>query len=151
MVSVAPGHDELLERARSAGLAEHLTLHGYVPFGAELFEIYRASDLFVLPSVVGEGVPKVTVEAMSQGLPVVATDVGSTSIILEQSRAGLLVPPGDPAALAQALRRLIEEAELRRGLIASGLEFARAMTNESQRRIVAEALARHVPEVLPGA
>jgi glycosyltransferase involved in cell wall biosynthesis len=78
----------------------------------------------------------------------VATRIGSTAAILERSGGGLAVPPGDGAALARALRRVIEDAELRRGLIRAGLDFARRMTNEHQRRVVAEALARHVPEVV---
>jgi glycosyltransferase involved in cell wall biosynthesis len=138
----------LIEQAESLGLAGNVRMHGYVTFGRRLFDLYRESDVFVLPSLVGEGAPKVVVEAMSQGLPVVASDVGSTGFILNESGAGLLVPPGDEPALAEAVRQIIEDASLRQRLISRGLEFAERMTNESQRRIVADALERHIPEVV---
>ncbi len=134
--------------ADSLGLGRAVRFHGYVPFGRELLDLYGESDLFVLPAVAGEGLPKVIVEAMSQGLPVIATDVGSSRFAIEQSGAGLLVPPGDEAALAEAMQRLITDTSTRRGLIRAGLDYAARMTLDHQRRLVANALAEHVPELL---
>jgi glycosyltransferase involved in cell wall biosynthesis len=148
LVGKGDERDALIRQAEALGLKENLQLHAYVPFGPQLFDLYREADLFVLPSVAGEGLPKVTVEAMSQGLPVVATDIGSTASILEKSGGGLLVPPGNEMELTSALRRIIEDADLRRKLIRSGLEFARQMTNEHQRKVVADALAQYVPEAV---
>lgn len=140
--------EPIREQAKSLGVLDHLEFHGYVPFGEALFEIYRGADVFVLPSLAGEGAPKVVVEAMSQGLPVVASDVGSTASILAESGGGLPVPPGDAAALAQALRQVFDDGERRREMIRAGLDFARRMTNEHQREIVADGLARYVRELL---
>jgi glycosyltransferase involved in cell wall biosynthesis len=69
---------------------------------AELRELYRNADVFVLPSE-REGLPLVLLEAMAMGLPVVATEVPGIREVVIHGQNGLLVPPGDPSALRQAL------------------------------------------------
>jgi glycosyltransferase involved in cell wall biosynthesis len=78
--------------------------------GAELDRAYAAADLLVLPSH-AETYGMVVTEALARGVPVLATDVGG--VIEALGRAGLLVPPGDPAALGAALRAWLTDAELR--------------------------------------
>ena len=78
--------------------------------GPELERAYAAADLLVLPSH-AETYGMVVTEALARGVPVVATDVGGVSEALGDG--GLLVPPGDPAALAAALRRWLGDAGLR--------------------------------------
>jgi glycosyltransferase involved in cell wall biosynthesis len=74
-----------------------------------------AANIFVLPSFV-EGMPMALLEAMSFGLPVIATPVGGVPEILTHEHDGLLVPPGDVAALAAAVARLTNDPELRQRL-----------------------------------
>ncbi len=86
---------------------------------------YRAADLFTLASRVmpdgdRDGIPNVVAEAMSQSLPVVATTAGSIPELVAHERTGLLVPPGDPDALAQALAQLIRDPRRRQTLGAAG-------------------------------
>jgi glycosyltransferase involved in cell wall biosynthesis len=87
--------------------------------GADLDGSYAASDLLVLPSR-GETYGMVVTEALARGLPVVAADVGGVPEALghgtDGTRPGLLVPPDDPAALRDALRAWLEDADLRRRL-----------------------------------
>ena len=84
--------------------------------GPELDRAYAAADLLVLASH-AETYGMVVTEALARGLPVLATDVGGVTEALGQgedgTRPGLLVPPGDPAALGAALRAWLEDAELR--------------------------------------
>jgi glycosyltransferase involved in cell wall biosynthesis len=84
--------------------------------GAALDRAYAAADVLVLPSH-AETYGMVVTEALARGLPVIATDVGGVSEALGHAedgvRPGLLVPPGDPAALGAALRRWLSDAELR--------------------------------------
>lgn len=77
--------------------------------------ILAASDVFVLSSR-SEGLPVSVLEAMAAGLPVVASRVGGVPELVEDGVGGFLVEPGDAAALAEALERLVDDRELRRRL-----------------------------------
>lgn len=128
------------ERAQELGVGERLELPGYVPFGPELMSLYRDCHLFVHTAVT-EGVPQVLLEAMAAGTPIVATDVGGVSAALEDGRAGLVVPPGDPDAVVEAVLRMAGDPELRRRCVEAGLALARRRTLEAEAGAVAEFLA----------
>ena len=98
-----------------------------MPNGAPLFEIMRAADLLVLPSL-SEGTPHVLVEARANGLPCVSTNVGGVPTTVTDGCDALLVPPKDAPALARAIERVMEDAELRRAMIRNGLIAARQQT-----------------------
>jgi glycosyltransferase involved in cell wall biosynthesis len=105
--------------ACSAGLhalARSLQLEGNVDFLGEVRDVrallHRAS-MFVLPSLT-EGVPLTVLEAMACGLPVVATHVGGTPEAVLAGATGLLVPPGEPAQLADAMLRLHDNPNIAR-------------------------------------
>jgi len=92
-----------------------------------LMECYDEADVFVMPSVEGrgEGVPKVALEAMARGVPVVASDVGGIRTLITHEANGLLVPPGDERELVDAVSRLWGDADLRSRLARAGVETAR--------------------------
>jgi glycosyltransferase involved in cell wall biosynthesis len=91
------------------GLGRRITLAGeWRP--ESLARAYRAADVFVLPSF-HEGYGMAYAEAMAYGLPIIATNAGAIPETVPAA-AGLLVPPGDPTALAQALRRAIGKPAL---------------------------------------
>lgn len=83
-------------------------------------KLWEASHIAVLTSLGGEGIPKTLLEAAACGRPIVATDVPGCREIARPGRNGLLVPPGDAAALADALEVLIKDPALRRRLGAEG-------------------------------
>jgi glycosyltransferase involved in cell wall biosynthesis len=89
-----------------AGLARRITLAGEWP-PQSVGRAYRAADAFALPSF-REGYGMAYAEAMAHGLPVIATTAGAIPETVPR-QAGLLVSPGDPAALARALRRVIAQ------------------------------------------
>lgn len=107
----------ILDEARNLGIGDRVHLAG---FREEIPEANAAFDVAVLPSVAGEGSPAVVKEAMAMGVPVVATRIGGVGEILENDRQGLLVPPDDEAALADALGSLLRDPERRRTLGAAG-------------------------------
>lgn len=77
-------------------------------------QVFAASHIVCLPSAYGEGVPKVLIEAASCGRPIVTTDSPGCREIVRNDENGLLVPIRDHIGLAYALRRLIEDASLRK-------------------------------------
>lgn len=100
-----PCRTELERLVDALGLTGVVELRG--PTGAPEVAL-RELDIFVLPSL-SEGCPNVVLEAMATGLPVVATRVGGSAAVVEDEETGLVVPPGDPAQLAKAIVRLIED------------------------------------------
>lgn len=115
-----------------------VSLHGYVPLGASLMALYQRADIFVLPSLV-EGMGKVLLEAMAAGLPIVATRVGGIPHLITHGENGLLVPPQDSEALADAVASLLDQAALRQQLSRAGLMVARRYTLEN---LTSEMLAK---------
>jgi glycosyltransferase involved in cell wall biosynthesis len=93
-------------------------------FQNNVYEFLRGSDIFVLPSR-QEGTSTSLLEALSVELPVVGTDVGGIHDVLTATDCGVLVPPEDPAALAGALRELVDEPERRKSLGRRGKAFVR--------------------------
>ena len=97
--------DEVRRRCGQADVAGRITLLGEVP-QADLAEWMRAADVFCLNSR-REGCPNVVIEALACGLPVVATRVGAVPELLPSEEYGFIVPPREPAALREALRRAV--------------------------------------------
>jgi glycosyltransferase involved in cell wall biosynthesis len=118
------------------GLTDRIELRGALLEDA-LGALYAASDLFVLPSH-HEGYGMAYAEAMVHGLPVIGTTAGAIPETVPP-QAGVLVPPDDVAALAAALRELIESAPERERL-AAGARAARFPTWPEQARLFARVL-----------
>ena len=119
-------------RRRLKRMADRLGIAGRVVWrGAqpqeEILAALRQADLFVLASRVAkdgdrDGLPNVLMEAQSQGVACVATAVSAIPELIRHGETGLLVPPDDPAALAQAIARLARDPGLRARLGQAGLE-----------------------------
>ena len=102
------------ERFHTAGLDAWACFHGE-RVGVEKLRFLESADIFVLPSR-SESFGIANLEAMACGLPIVSTRTGAIPEYIEHGAQGLLVDPGDPSALAQALRRLIDAPSLRQHL-----------------------------------
>jgi glycosyltransferase involved in cell wall biosynthesis len=114
----------LQRRAQRLGLADRIEWRGARP-QPDVLAAYRAADLFVLAAKIGrdgdrDGLPNVLIEAQSQSLACIATRLPGIVELIEDGRTGMLVPPGDPAALAAALAALIGDPARRRLLGAAG-------------------------------
>jgi glycosyltransferase involved in cell wall biosynthesis len=101
VVGTGPDRDAVQTRIQQLGISNRFTLAGFVPDN-DLPAFYNAADLFVLPSKSGEGLPLVALEAMSTGLPVIATKVGGIAEVMAEG-CGKLVPPDNPSELAKAI------------------------------------------------
>jgi glycosyltransferase involved in cell wall biosynthesis len=112
------------ERARARGLAGSVVFLGHVPSDEAVRGVIRNASALVLPSE-WEAFGLVLLMAMAVGTPIVATNVGGVPEVLEQGRDGRLVPYGDVAALAEALRQVVEEPGPTRDRVRSAKERAR--------------------------
>jgi sugar transferase (PEP-CTERM/EpsH1 system associated) len=102
MVGDGPLRAQALAVLQQAGVADLAWLPGE---RRDVPEVMRGLDCFVLPSL-AEGISNTILEAMSCGLPVIATEVGGNSDLIDAGHTGLMVPAGDPGALAGAIRSL---------------------------------------------
>ena len=130
----APGEDERVAieaAARAGGVADRVSLAGPVPLD-RLLPRYRDYDVFVLPTLPGEGIPRVLLEAMAAGLPVVASRVSGIPSLICHEDNGLLVDSPSAGAVADAVLRILRDGALRRRLIARGYDTARAYTLQAQ-------------------
>ena len=117
---VGEGHlrNSLQQYIEALGVTENVKLLGFQPNAAALMSTF---DIFVLPSL-WEPFGLVLLEAMANGLPIIATDVDGVADVVLDGQTGILVPPADPEALAMAIRRLIEHPDLAREMGRRGWE-----------------------------
>lgn len=120
IVGDGPLRDETERQAAALGVSDRIDFLGRLPEGQTLQEIAR-SDILVLPSFM-EGLPVVLMEACALGLPVVASGVAGVPELVRDEVNGLLFAPSDWEQLAEQLKRLIEDHELRQRLGRAGPE-----------------------------
>ena len=106
-VLVGAGELEAPLRRQARGLGLESRVH-FAGWREDVPDVLAVSDVFVLPSE-SEGFGRVVVEAMAMAHPVVATAVGGVPEIIRDGETGILVPPSDPAALADAVRSLLDD------------------------------------------
>ena len=109
-------------------------------------EVIGAAHIVVLPTVYGEGVPRILIEAAACGRAIVTSDAPGCRDICRDGVNGLLIEPGDPDGLERAIRRLVAEPELRQRMGAAGRRIAE--DEFSVGRVVSETLALY-ERVLP--
>jgi glycosyltransferase involved in cell wall biosynthesis len=129
-----PGDDEkaaIAADAAARGVASRVNLLGAVPLD-QLLPLYRKYDVFVLPTLPGEGIPRVLLESMTAGMPVVTTRVSGIPSLITHEVNGLLLDEATGNAVAQAIARVVGDGPLRRRLIANAYETARGRTLEGQ-------------------
>ena len=123
-VGDGPLRAALEERCRTLGLSDRVEWRGALT-QLELIPVLEQADIFCLPSQVAadgdrDGLPNVLLEAMSMELPVVSTELPAVTELVEHGLSGMLVPPDDAPALAQALGALMRDPALRQRLGRAG-------------------------------
>jgi len=137
-----PGYAAQVEaRVRELGLGDVVTFLGQVP-PARMADEYRRASIMVLPSA-QETSPMVIGEAMAAGVPVVATDVGGVSHLVDDGSTGYVVPLGDGAALARRMAELLRDEQARRAFS----QTARSRAEERFRTTAVAARVRAVYEL----
>lgn len=126
-----PERSPLEARARTLGITGAIRWAGYVGERERYMAALRKGDLFVLPSL-SEGVPKVIVEAMACGVPVVASSVGGIAALLGEGERGRLVRPNDEIELATTIRSLMDDPATLQRFRERGMAWASDHTAERQ-------------------
>jgi glycosyltransferase involved in cell wall biosynthesis len=125
VVLVGGGDEEPALRGLAArlGLGDVVEFRGWL--GSDrVFAAMREATVLAHPSIALDAMPTVLKEAIAVGTPVVASDLAGIPEILDRGRCGILVPPGDVAALAEGIGRLLADASLRQRLASAGREHA---------------------------
>ena len=128
VIGEGPLENELREEITRSGLQDRVALHGAKP-QREVRQRLAAASVFVLPSVIDpdggmDNLPTVIMEAMATGLPVVSTLIGGIPEMVVENETGFLVQPGDVAALANAIEKVIDDLPLAQRLAQTGYERA---------------------------
>ncbi len=154
---IGPDVEAARERADAIGFTSaQVRFTGYADYDT-VPDLYRTADVFVSPTY-AEGFSNTILEAMAAGLAVVSTHSVGVSDCLRDGENGLLVDPGDVRGLTQALRRVIEDDDLRQCLAERGLEECRRVYSwkavgrqimDVYERIASEPPPTGVPEALP--
>ena len=111
IVGDGPLRWKLSEQVRRANLHEKVWFTGELE---SVFPVLYQTDLFALPSMNREGLSIAAIEAAASGLAIVASNLGGIPEVVQDGLNGLLVPPGDPNRLAEAMEALIREPAWRR-------------------------------------
>ncbi|MFT4549592.1 MAG: teichuronic acid biosynthesis glycosyltransferase TuaC [Verrucomicrobiales bacterium] len=134
MIGAGPMEEEIRHQAEQVGLGDRLVLPGRLP-PTEVADYMRAARCLVLSSH-NEGVPNVVLEAFASGLPVISTDVGGISEVLDSEFLGTLVPPGDPQALAAAICETLQAESESEKIAERAQRFAWRRTAEQYRDLL---------------
>jgi glycosyltransferase involved in cell wall biosynthesis len=147
------GVEDSSDRVPESALRElrnHDRVHFTDDWVADMPALYAATDIVVLPTF-REGLPQVALEAGAMGVPIVSTRVPGVVNSVQDGVTGLLVPAGESAPLADAVRRLIEDATLRAALGSAACDYVRAHFSEQRvNQLWISEYRKLVSQALPG-
>ena len=139
-----PVERDIKAEAVRLGISDRVYLHGKKNVGPELFEMYRMSQIFMLPSQSDfEGFPRTVWEAMANCVSVITTGVGSIPFFIENNKHALIVPPRDFEALFSATKRIINDQSLRKLLLSNAFSYVKDITLEIQTKRMLNLLSRN--------
>jgi glycosyltransferase involved in cell wall biosynthesis len=134
LVGTGENLDSLRRLADNLGVAQRVVLPGY---RSDAVEIMNAMDVIILPSLGKEGLPLVLLEAALLGKPAICSNIPGNNEVVVDGVTGLLFPPGDPAALAGQIDRLLSDSEL-------SARMAQDAQERAQREFTIEAMTDRV-------
>jgi glycosyltransferase involved in cell wall biosynthesis len=147
---VGPVDQESVDRFSPEELAGFAQSVNWPGARKDVLGVLAASDLFVLPSYLREGIPRVLLEAAAMGLPLIATDTPGCNDVVEHGVNGCLVPVNDTPALIQAIEQLLQRPDLRRTFGRTSREravdrFDLSVVVERTRSLYQELIVRKTP------
>jgi|SRR5579862_2975887 len=143
IVGEGPERARIEQTARDLKMLDRVRLVGHV---RDVRPYYRKADVLAISSL-SEGSPNVLLEAMAAGVPIAATAVGGIPEIVTDKKTALVVPPGDPEAMANALALLLSQSQLSEKLVLNALEIVkRQYSPESRTRSLLKIYEQLVPQ-----
>ena len=136
--------DQLIIKAKIAHVEDQIEWIGHVSRGQPLFEYFDKCDVFVFTSL-WEGTPKVILEALARGLPVVTVNAGGISSVIEDGVTGMLLPKFDAKLMVERIEQLIDDNALRMQIVSNGLSVAVDNSVEAQARKIITGLIERYP------
>jgi glycosyltransferase involved in cell wall biosynthesis len=143
VVGDGPEREKIQQQIARHQVAASVKLLGY---RSDVAQLLQAADIMLLTSI-SEGIPVTLIEGMGAGLPIVATDVGGVSEVVQHGDCGYLTPAGDDRALADALHRLASDPAIRERMGRQGAVRARDLFSAEQ---MLEGYRRLYREMLDG-
>jgi len=132
VAGIGPERQMLENLVLELGLQESVQFAGRIDNDA-IAELYRSADMMINASLV-DNMPISILEALASGVPVVSTDAGGIPYLVEQGKTALLVPKQDPAAMAEAMQRILDDQTLKHTLCDNGLASIEKYTWDSVKR-----------------
>lgn len=139
LAGTGPEETALRNYVEQQGLGEHVIFTGYLR-GHEKAQALSGAGIFVFPTYYGEGCPVSLLEAMAAGLPVITTTAGGIPHIVEDGRNGLVLPEVSPGSIGAAVRKLVDNRELRD-------EIGSRNRKEAWEKYSAQAVARYFERI----
>jgi colanic acid/amylovoran biosynthesis glycosyltransferase len=152
VVGDGPDRNNLEQMTCDLGLGKSVNYVGYKS-QTEVREYFQQTDVFVMSSF-AEGIPVVLMEAMASGVPVVATQIAGISELVEDDINGYLVPPGDPIDLAESIKKLLNNSQLRKAFGKEGRAKVEEHFNINHEvaklhNLMTKALLKNISENIP--
>ncbi len=131
LVGSGPLENELYSQIEKFGIRNKVKFLGYIPGRKELFKVYRRADILIIPSL-HESFGRVILEAWASGVPIIATRVGGIRYLIDDQVNGLLINPMSSSEIAESVKKIIDDPELRERLIKNGYQSILQYTTEIQ-------------------
>lgn len=124
--------EELKKEVENLNIKERVNFLGYLTHNEDFFWIFDQADIFVLPSLGGEGSPKVILEAMARSIPVIATNDGGIPWLIKDKINGIIIKKASSEAICQAIEKIIKDKNTRKKIILNAHYFIKELTLASQ-------------------
>jgi len=140
------GNNKTLERLIGTyGVRDQVQYHGVIPFGPELLKYYRNADVYVIPSY-HEGMPKTVWESMSQGTPVIASEIDGMKDNFTDEEDIIFIKPHNVQSIVEGVIKLIDNPELAKKISIAGFNKAKNVTREAQAQKITQLMTRRWSE-----
>ncbi|CAK6476276.1 D-inositol-3-phosphate glycosyltransferase [Peribacillus frigoritolerans] len=140
VIGEGPDEEKIKSQVLHSGFKDRVILLGAIP-NSEIQQYYSGADIFINPSY-SEGFPRVVIEAMACGLPVVATDVGGTKDIIGEMQSNYVLDKDDKVTFREKVNELLGNVELREKIKSENLNYVKKFSTENVSKMYIDKIFR---------